>query len=100
MFANELGEPIYPKSLTAMFARARKAAGVSTGTLHTLRHTAATLALTADPPTPLHIVAARLGDDPTTLLRTYAHLLPRSDAAAAEAIAAIIVDSPLTEPAV
>jgi len=32
----------------------------------------------------LHIVAARLGDDPAILLGVYAHLLPRSDALAAE----------------
>lgn len=90
VFCNELGGPIYPKVLTARFAAARKAAGIPTGTLHILRHTAATLALTADPPVPLHIVAARLGDDPTTLLGTYAHLLPRSDAVAAEAVAAVL----------
>ena len=37
---------------------------------HTLRHTAATLALTGG--VPVHIVAARLGDNPTTVLSTYA----------------------------
>jgi hypothetical protein len=47
----------------------------------------------------LHIVAARLGDDPTTMLSTYAHLLPRSDAQAAEAVAAVLVDKPLTNTA-
>lgn len=96
VFANELGDPIYPKVLTSRFAAARKAAGIPTGTLHILRHTAATLALTADPPVPLHIVAARLGDNPTTLLSTYAHLLPRSDAQAAEAVAGALDDRPMT----
>ncbi len=90
VFCDELGRPIYPKLLTERFGKARKAAGIPTGTLHILRHTAATLALTADPPVPLHIVAGRLGDDPTTLLGTYAHLLPRSDAAAAAAVAAAV----------
>jgi hypothetical protein len=47
----------------------------------------------------LHIVAARLGDDPTILLSTYAHLLPRSDAQAAEAVAAVLADKPLTNAA-
>jgi integrase len=74
VFADPLGHPIRPKLLGEWFARHRRAAGISTGSLHTLRHTAATLALTATPPVPLHIVAARLGDDPKTLLRTYAHL--------------------------
>ena len=55
------------------------------GTLHTLRHTAATLALTSG--VPVHIVAARLGDDPNTMLATYAHLLPQSDELAAERVA-------------
>ncbi len=100
VFCNEIGRPIYPKVLTARFAAERKAAGIPTGTLHILRHTAATLALTADSPTPLHIVAGRLGDDPTTLLSTCAHLLPQSDAQAAEAVAAVLADSPLTNQAV
>jgi hypothetical protein len=46
---------------------------------------------------PLHVLAGRLGDDPTTVLATYAHLLPRSDAQAAETLAAVLVDKPLTE---
>ena len=55
-----------------------KAARILVGSLHVLRHTSATLALTAG--IPLHVVAARLGDDPRTVLATYAHLLPHSDA--------------------
>ncbi len=70
--------------------------GIPSGSLHVLRHTAATLALTATPPVPLHVVAGRLGDDPKTLVGTYAHLLPHSDAMAAEAVAAALVDNPLT----
>ena len=58
------------------------------GACHVLRHTAATLALTAG--VPVHIVAARLGDTPTTVLSTYAHLLPQSDEVAAERVAAAI----------
>jgi integrase len=77
VFCDELGGPIHPDRLTARFGWHRKAAGVPTGTLHTLRHTAATLALTSG--VPVHIVAARLGDDPKTVLSTYAHLLPQSD---------------------
>ncbi|MGH2968403.1 MAG: hypothetical protein ACRDK0_04970 [Solirubrobacteraceae bacterium] len=98
----EIGRPIYPQRLTEGFARRRNATGVPTGSLHILRHTAATLALTATPPVPLHVVASRLGDKPETVLRTYAHLLPRSDAMAAEAVAAQLAaplaDDPLTGP--
>jgi hypothetical protein len=38
---------------------------------------------------PVHIVAARLGDDPNTVLSTYAHLLPQSEQAA-ERVAALL----------
>jgi hypothetical protein len=41
---------------------------------------------------PLHVVAARLGDRPETLLSVYSHLLPTSDAIAAEAVAAALAD--------
>jgi len=49
--------------------------------MHVLRHTAATLMLTNG--VPVHVVAARLGDRPETILGTYAHLLPQSDEPAA-----------------
>jgi len=63
-----------------------------------LRHTHATIALTEG--VPLHVVAGRLGDDPKTLLDTYAHLLPRSDEQAAAVVAAVLsVDRALTTPA-
>jgi hypothetical protein len=88
VFTDELGGAIGPDRLTDGFRSRRKAASIPTGTLHTLRHTAATLALTAG--VPLHIVAARLGDKPETVLKTYAHLLPRSDEVAAERVAAAI----------
>lgn len=90
VFCDELGALIHPQRLTEWFSRHRKAAGLSVGSLHILRHTAATLALTADPPVPLHVVAARLGDDPKTVLSTYAHLLPHSDELAADAVAAAL----------
>jgi integrase len=88
VFADALGGRIHPQRLTERFAEQRKAAGIPTGTLHVLRHTAATLALTSG--IPVHIVAARLGDNPTTVLDRYAHLLPQSDELAAERVAALI----------
>ncbi len=88
VFCDELGVPFRPERLTEWFGQHRKAAGIPTGTLHTLRHTAATLALTSG--VPVHIVAARLGDDPNTVLSTYAHLLPQSDELAAERVAAAL----------
>jgi integrase len=94
VFCNEIGQPISPHLLTEWFKRHRDAAGIPTGTAHTLRHTMATTALTDG--VPLRIVAARLGDDPRTTLGVYSHLLPSSDSAAAESLARILVDKPLT----
>ena len=88
VFASELGAPIYPQRLTVAFLRLRKAAGLPCGTLHVLRHTHATLALTNG--VPVHVVAARIGDRAETVLRTYAHLLPQSDVQAAEQVAALL----------
>ncbi len=88
VFADGLGGPIHPQRLTQWFGEKRKSAGLPTGTLHVLRHTAATLALTSG--IPVHIVAARLGDDANTVLWTYAHLLPQSDEQAAERVAALL----------
>jgi integrase len=88
VFCNPLGGPIRPAWLSRAFTRHRKAAGIPGGTLHTLRHTAATLALTSG--IPVHIVAARLGDRAETVLSTYAHLLPQSDELAAERVAALV----------
>ena len=88
VFCDELGEPFHPNRISEWFAGHRKAAGIPAGTLHILRHTAATLMLTSG--IPVHITAARLGDHPKTVLSTYAHLLPQSDELAAERVAAAI----------
>jgi integrase len=88
VFADELGRPIYPTKLTRAFTRHRKAAGVTTGSLHILRHTHATLALTNG--VPLHVLAARIGDRAETVLANYAQLLPTSDAETAEQVAALV----------
>jgi integrase len=88
VFADPLGRPIYPARLTEWFGKHRRAAGLPVGTLHVLRHTAATLGLTNG--VPVHVVAARLGDNANTVLATYAHLLPQSDQLAAETVAALL----------
>jgi integrase len=89
VFANTLGGPIAPDSLTRAFAAHARRAGLP-GKLHVLRHSYCTLALTSG--VPLHIVAARLGDRPETLLATYAHLLPASDETAAQTSPHFFVD--------
>jgi len=88
VFCNPLGRPIHPQWLTDDFREQRKRAGITHGSLHTLRHTAITIALCNG--IPVHVVAARAGDTPATILGSYAHLLPTSDEQAAEAIAAAL----------
>jgi integrase len=97
-FCDELGAPIHPDRLSRDFMRHRRAAGLAAGSLHTLRHSAATLMLTNG--VPVHVAAARLGDRPEQILSTYAHLLPQSDELAAERLAAVIAPpSPRRSPA-
>jgi integrase len=90
VFADELGGAIHSQRLTEWFGKHRKAAGIPSGSLHVLRHTAATIVLTSG--VPVHIVAARLGDTPQTVLSAYAHLLPQSDEIAAERVATALDD--------
>jgi integrase len=97
VFGDELGRPMHPNALNNQFVVRRKGAGIPVGSIHCLRHTSATLALEAR--VPLHVVAARLGDRPETLIAVYAHLLPSSDATAADAVAAALADNPLTNAA-
>jgi integrase len=88
VFCDELGRPIRPSWLTQRFPKLRRAARIPSGSLHVLRHTHATILLTKG--IPVHVVAARLGDRPETVLSTYAHLLPQSDEQAAERMAAAL----------
>lgn len=87
VFADPLGQPIKPNWVTWRSKKLVQAARLP-GSLHTLRHTHTTQMLLNG--VPVHVVAARLGDTPATILKTYAHLLPTSDAEAAEQVAALI----------
>jgi integrase len=73
VFCDELGGPDPPEAADPVVRATLQGGRHPTGTLHTLRHSAATLALTSG--VPVHIVAARLGDNPTIMLSPYAHLL-------------------------
>jgi hypothetical protein len=93
MFANRKAK--LPRRLTSSSSAVQPQAAA--------RHTHITLALSGEPhsepavlPVPPHIVAGRVGDDPKTILATYAHLLPQSDEQAAEGFASLLVDRPLT----
>lgn len=62
--------PRNPRNFTKEFARKAKAIGFPDLRFHDLRGTHATLLL--DKNIPVHVVAARIGDDPAVLLRNYA----------------------------
>jgi integrase len=90
VFLNEAGDPIHPDRVTAYFIRAAKAAGVPVIRLHDLRHTHATLALSAG----VHpkIVSERLGHANIGItLDTYSHCLPVLSEEAACRVAALVV---------
>ncbi|MCZ7529739.1 MAG: site-specific integrase [Acidimicrobiia bacterium] len=59
VFADEIGRPLHPESLSQTFKRQAKAAGLPTIRLHDLRHSFATAALEAG--VPLKVVSDRLG---------------------------------------
>lgn len=86
VFANEIGQPWNPDSITNAFVRIAKAANISTTRLHDVRHSAATWLLQGG--IDVRTVAAVLGhNSPVTTLNTYAHVLPGAEARAVEAIA-------------
>jgi integrase len=89
VFVQPDGQPLHPERISALFRRQVKAACLPTIPLHGLRHTYATLALSAgvNP----RIVSARLGHSTVALtLDIYSHVLPQDDQAAADRIAALI----------
>ncbi|KRR26486.1 hypothetical protein CQ14_03085 [Bradyrhizobium lablabi] len=77
-------EPRHPDSITKQFTkRAKKILGFSIR-LHDLRVSHGTWLL--DQGTPVHVVAKRLGHDPSVLLKVYAKRTSSSDESAAEKI--------------
>jgi integrase len=87
------GKPINPNNLYRNFAAIVDRAGVPTIRLHDLRHTHATVLLSAG--TPIKAVSERLGHAKTSItLDTYAHISPDMQDRAVEAIdAALFVDA-------
>lgn len=80
-----------------MFRNVIKKAYLSPIRLHDLRHTAATLALTAG----VHpkIVAARLGHSAVSMtLDTYSHVLPEMQSDAADKVAGLVYPKPPPAP--
>lgn len=102
VFRQELGEPLFPDTPTALMAKLQRqfnAAAVHAGRpglpvirLHDLRHLHATLLLKAG--VPIHVVAARLGHaDPAITLRVYAHVLDDQASGAATTFEDLLSDA-------
>jgi integrase len=90
VFANEQGLPLHPERASGLFGRAVKKAGVPRIRLHDLRHTHASLALSAG----VHpeIVSERLGHANIGItLDTYSHCLPALSEEAAWWVAALVI---------
>ena len=91
MFCREDGIPYSPDYVTRAFRSAVKRVGVPRIPLHDLRHTWASLALTAgvNP----KVVSERLGHAAVSFtLDTYSHVMPGLQEDAAAKVAALIAD--------
>lgn len=83
------GSPIHPDSITGWFTRFVKRYDLPPVTVHSLRHTNASLLIAAG--TNIRTVSARLGNSTTsTTSNIYAHAIKSADAAAAEALGDIL----------
>ena len=90
VFAHLDGKPLDPHAVYKTFVTLVADLGLPKVRLHDLRHTHATLMLSAG--TPVHVVSRRLGHaNPSITLGVYAHVLPTADREAAEALAALVV---------
>ena len=89
VFCREDGNPIQPDLFSQAFQRAAADAGLPRIRLHDLRHTHATIALSAG--VPVKVVCERLGhQSPAFTLKQYAHVLPGMQAEAAREVAAVV----------
>ena len=94
VLTNAFGAFVHPDNFRCRhWAAMCKAADLPTGcTLHSLRHTAATLMLQAG--VDIKTCAQRLGHaNATMLLKVYAHVLSENDAKAADTLAGLITNS-------
>jgi integrase len=77
-------KPRNPKNVSNEFNRRAKRLGFTGFSLHMLRHTHSTALL--DKGMPVHQVAARIGDDPATLLKVYARLTKKKHEGMSETV--------------
>lgn len=89
VFARNDGEPLHPDFVSQTFDRLVATSGLPRIRLHDLRHTHATLALTAG----IHpkVVSERLGHSTVSItLDTYSHVTPALQSGVADAVAAMV----------
>lgn len=83
IFTNELGRPLFPTSITQWMGAFVKRAGLPPSSIHSLRHTYASL-LIADG-TPLVVVSSNLGHaQVSTTSDIYSHVIASAEAKAAQ----------------
>ena len=90
VFVQEDGAPYHPEKVSKLFTRAARRAGLSRIRLHDLRHSYATLALSAG----VHakVISERLGHASIAItLDTYSHAVPALSEEAASQVAALLL---------
>ena len=89
LFTTWDGKPLHPSTVTGWFHTFIERSDLPPISIHSLRHTNATLLIAAG--TNLTTVAARLGHaNSTTTSKIYAHVIQSADAAASAAIGSIV----------
>ena len=92
VFTTPTGRPIHSDKLAKRFKAILRQAGLPVVRLYDLRHTAATLALSAG--VPPKVVAEQLGHASAAFtLDVYSHLLPHMQSEAAERVEALLFPS-------
>lgn len=92
LFTTATGKPIHPDTISGWFADFIKRNDLPHVTIHSLRHTNATLMINSGVPLPT--VSARLGHaNPTTTAKIYTHAIKSADAVAAEQLDDILSES-------
>ena len=82
VFTSEMGRPIFPSSMTAWLRKFIRRTGLPSSSVHSLRHTYASLLLAER--TPLVVVAHNLGHaQASTTANIYAHTIQSAEVAAA-----------------
>ena len=85
VFTTDFGEPIHPDNVTCWFHQFIRRNGLPDISIHSLRHTNATLLINSG--IPITTISARLGHaNPSTTTKIYTHAIKSADAAAADAL--------------